>query len=330
MIELAAQDPTIRIIMLLGVFGMVAGLSLLALFYGNRRLAVRGQLEKLAPTGIMLGARPGAAGTESLRTREGQTAWTKLAEAVERAGLNLTDTKSERLTSLLRQAGYPSPAAPRIFTLIRLAMIFALPVLYVLLAFSGEDPPSFLRVYLMGSLLALLGLYLPNLYIRARADRRKEAIINGFPDCLDLMLVCVESGLGLEAAMDRVGREMVKSHPLVAELLMITVLQLRAGSTRDEAFRKLAEASAVDEIRAFTTLIIQSDKLGTSVASTLRVYAAEMRERRQMRAEEKAHRLPVLISIPLVACMLPTMIGTLMLPAAVLMVRKIFPMMTGG
>ena len=88
--------------------------------------------------------------------------------------------------------------------------------------------------------------------------------------------------------------------------------------------------SAVDEIRSFSTLIIQSDKLGTSIATTLRVYAAEMRERRQMRAEEKAHRLPVLISIPLVACMLPTMIGTLMLPAAVLMVRRIFPLMTGG
>ncbi|MXO75240.1 type II secretion system F family protein [Altererythrobacter aerius] len=330
MIELAAQDSTVRALLLLGIFGIVAGLSLLALFYGNRRIAVRGQLDQLSAKGIMLGETIGSSHTESLRTREAQTAWARLAAAVERAGLNLTDTKSERLSSLLRQAGFPSPAAPRVFTLVRLGMIFVLPLLYVVIAFSGDDPPSFLKTYLVGSVLALIGLYLPNLYIRARADRRKEAIINGFPDCLDLLLVCVESGLGLEAAMDRVGREMVNSHPLVAELLMITVLQLRAGATRDEAFRKLADASAVDEIRAFTTLIIQSDKLGTSVANTLRVYAAEMREKRQMRAEEKAHRLPVLISIPLVACMLPTMIGTLMLPAAVLMVRKIFPMMTGG
>ncbi|MGX7927849.1 type II secretion system F family protein [Tsuneonella sp. HG094] len=330
MIELAAQDTTVRILLLVALFGVVAGLSLLALFYANRRMVVRGQYERLSQKGLMIGEGLGGPQTESLRTRESQSAWARLAAAVEKAGLNLTDTKSERLTSLLRQAGFPSPSAPRIFTLVRLAMIFTLPLLYVLLAFSGDDPPSFLKVYLIGSVLALVGLYLPNLYVQARADRRKEAIINGFPDCLDLLLVCVESGLGLEAAMDRVGREMVNSHPLVAELLMITVLQLRAGSTRDEAFRKLADVSAVEEIRAFTTLIIQSDKLGTSVASTLRVYAAEMRERRQMRAEEKAHRLPVLISIPLVACMLPTMIGTLMLPAAVLMVRKIFPMMTGG
>ena len=183
---------------------------------------------------------------------------------------------------------------------------------------------------MIGSVLALIGLYLPNLYVRAKADRRREAIINGFPDCLDLLLICVESGLGLEAAMDRVGREMAVSHPLVAELLSITTLQLRAGASREEAFRRMADASAVDEIRSFSTLIIQSDKLGTSVAITLRVYAAEMRERRQLRAEERAHRLPVLISIPLVVCMLPVMIGVLMLPAVVRLVKTIFPMMMGG
>ena len=194
----------------------------------------------------------------------------------------------------------------------------------------SAEPPTFLKMYLIGSGLAALGLFLPSLFVQAKADRRKEAIVNGFPDCLDLLLVCVESGLGLEAAMDRVGREMAISHPLVAQLLSLTTLQLRAGASREEAFRKLAGTAAVDEIRSFTTLLIQSDKLGTSIASTLRVYAAEMREKRRMRAEEKAHRLPVLISIPLVACMLPTMIGTLMLPAVVMVVRELFPMMRGG
>jgi tight adherence protein C len=141
------------------------------------------------------------------------------------------------------------------------------------------------------------------------------------------MLVCVEAGLGIEAAMDRVGREMVISHPLVAELLSLTTLQLRAGASREDAFRRLGEVAGVDEIRSFTTLLIQSDKLGTSMSATLRVYAAEMRERRRMRAEEKAHRLPVLISIPLVVCMLPTMIGVLMLPAAIRVMRDILPIM---
>ncbi|HKX78251.1 MAG TPA: type II secretion system F family protein [Novosphingobium sp.] len=290
----------------------------------GKRSAVRSQLEKLNPAGAL------APSTRSLRAQEVDSAWARLAGTIESAGLNLADTKSDRLTEKLRAAGYTSPSAGRVFTLIRLIMIFALPLGYFLLTYLSGDPPSFLKLYFVCSVLAFLGLYLPNLYVQSRADRRKEAIVNGFPDCLDLMLVCVESGLGLEAAMDRVGREMVRSHPLVAELLSVTVLQLRAGASREEAFRKLANLSTVEEIRSFTTLVIQSDKLGTSIASTLRVYAAEMRERRQMRAEEKAHRLPVLISIPLVACMLPVMIGTLMLPAAVLVVRKIFPLMVGG
>lgn len=326
MIELAVQNSAFRGLILLLIFGVVAALSLLVLAIANRRIATRSQLDKLQAMDFKIATRG-----QSLRSRDSNTAWAKLAAAIEAAGLNLTDTKSERLTELLRQAGYTSAAAPRVYTLARLGLTFALPLGYVLLAYSsGGDPPSFLKVYLVGSILALLGLYLPNIYVRAKADRRKEAIVNGFPDSLDLLLICVESGLGLEAAMDRVGREMVRSHPLVAELLSITVLQLRAGASRDEAFRKLADASAVDEIRSFTTLVIQSDKLGTSIATTLRIYAAEMRERRQMRAEEKAHRLPVLISIPLVACMLPTMIGTLMLPAIIIMVRQIFPLMAGG
>jgi tight adherence protein C len=324
MIELAAQNLAIRLPLLLAIFGAVALAALFGMTALSRRLAVRAQLEKL---GAGLDRPPS---TRSLRAREVDSAWARLAVAVEAAGLNLADTKSDRLAQKLRMAGYTSPSAPRIFTLVRLVLIFVAPLAYILLAYSSDQPPSFVRIYVIGSILALLGLYLPNLYVQAKADRRKEAIVNGFPDCLDLILICVESGLGLEAAMDRVGREMVKSHPLVAELLSITVLQLRAGASREQAFRKLADASAVEEIRSFTTLIIQSDKLGTSISSTLRVYAAEMRERRQMRAEEKAHRMPVLISIPLVACMLPTMIGTLMLPAVVLVVRRIFPLMVGG
>lgn len=266
----------------------------------------------------------------SLRAEAAAGAWERLAAAIEAAGLDLTDTKSERLTARLRAAGYNSPAAPRIYTLTRLIGVFALPLGYVLLAYSGAEPPAFLKVYLIGAVLALIGLYIPSLFIQAKADRRRDELLRGFPDCLDLLIICVESGLSIEAAMDRVGREMVLSHPLISEMLSLATLQLRAGASREDAFRKLGEAAGVDEIRSFTTLIIQSDKLGTSIATTLRVYAAEMRERRQLRAEERAHRLPVLISIPLVVCMLPVMIGVLMLPAVVRLVKTIFPMMMGG
>jgi tight adherence protein C len=325
MITLLSESALFRWLVLGLLFGLVAVVAAVIASTVMRRMVTRTQLQELAGPGL---ADPGA-GHHHLRTREIEGAWARMARAIEDAGLNLADTNSERLTKKMRAAGFTSPSAPRIYTLVRLLMIFVVPLGYVLLTLNSPDPPSFLKLYVVGSALAVLGLFLPTVYVQARADRRQEAIVNGFPDCLDLLLVCVESGLGLEAAMDRVGKEMVISHPLVAELLSLTTLQLRAGASREEAFRKLADASAVDEIRSFTTLLIQSDRLGTSISTTLRIYAAEMREKRRMRAEEKAHRLPVLISIPLVACMLPTMIGTLMLPAIVMVVREVFPIMLG-
>ena len=326
MAEFFISSNVARIAILLGIFAIVAIFVYFLMTIVSRRLAIKEGLASLSATTIRnVEASPG-----SIKFQSRESAWSRLADLIERTGLDLTDTKNERLREKLVAAGFPSPAAPRIFTMIRLLLVIVVPLLYVLVAYSQDEPPGFFTLYIVGSILALLGLYLPNLFVRAKADRRKEAIVNGFPDCLDLILVCVEAGLGIEAAMDRVGREMVHSHPLVAQILSVAVLQLRAGSTREEAYRRLADMAGVDEIRSFSTLLIQSDKLGTSIATTLRVYAAEMRERRRMRAEEKAHRLPVLISIPLVVFMLPTMIGVLMLPASVRMVREIFPMMTGG
>jgi tight adherence protein C len=123
---------------------------------------------------------------------------------------------------------------------------------------------------------------------------------------------------------------MTDSHPRLAEQFGAVVLELRAGRSHEDALRRMADRAGVDEIRAFSTLLIQSTKLGSSVAQTLRVYAAEMRERRRLRAEEKAHRLPVLLSIPLVCFMLPTMIGVLMLPAVLRVIRSLIPAMQGN
>lgn len=321
MFELAATNSIARLAILLLIFGLVMSAAFISLTFISRRALIRNELRELTPDRLLT-----PNGAESLRASN-DTAWARLADAIERAGLNLADTKSDKLRGKLIASGFRSPSAPRIYTLIRLLLVFLMPLTYVLLAYSGDESPSFLKVYVIGSLLAALGLYLPNLYVRARADRRREEIVNGFPDCLDLILVCVEAGLGIESAMDRVGREMVHTHPMVAELLSVTTLQLRAGASRESAFRRMSDTAGVDEIRSFTTLLIQSDKLGTSISTTLRVYASEMRERRRMRAEEKAHRLPVLISIPLVVCMLPTMIGTLMLPAVVRVVRGILPLL---
>ncbi|WP_230292556.1 type II secretion system F family protein [Croceicoccus sp. Ery5] len=323
MIDFILANQTARIATLVGLFAIVAALVYLALGAFSRRSQIRAGLQTLGTD------RREAQTAASLRESNNNSAWSNLADMVERTGLSLADTQSERLRDKLIEAGYTHPSAPRIFTLTRLVLPFVLVIGFVLIVYSRPEPPGFFTVYFFGAILGFLGLYLPNIYVQAKADRRREQIVNGFPDCLDLLLVCVEAGLGIEAGMDRVGREMVQSHPLVSQLLSVAVLRLRAGASREEAFRKMADMAGVDEIRSFTTLLVQSDKLGTSISSTLRVYASEMREKRRMRAEEKAHRIPVLISVPLVVCMLPTMIGVLMLPASIRVVRDIFPLMNG-
>jgi tight adherence protein C len=322
MLDFLATNLIARIAFLTLVFVLVLLIALYAARVTGRRASMKSEIRAIASTGMQ-------SGRMRLQERK-DTGWAKLAESIEKAGLNLTDTKGDKLRQKMIAAGYTSAAAPKIFTLARLVLVLALPAAYLLLASSSGAPMSFMKLYVFGSVLALAGLYVPNLFISAKADRRREAVTNGFPDCLDLILVCVEAGLGLEAAMDRVGREMVGSHPLVAALLSTATLQLRAGARREEALRKMGEGSGVDEVRSFATLLIQSDKLGTSIADTLRIYAAEMREKRRLRAEEKAHRLPVLISIPLVICMLPTMIGVLMMPGAVRVVRQLLPALAGG
>jgi tight adherence protein C len=324
MIELVAENTLLRLVMLLFLFAVVAAIAyVIAQAMTVRQLAKRRLLEAAAP-----GAGTPVAG--SLRAERIESAWLRLVNSIEHRGLSLVDTKDAALRQKLVAAGYPASYAPRVYTLIRLGLIIALPVLVIAFFWISGASPSMVKLYFSLVTAAALGLYLPAVFIRARADRRQQALVNAFPDALDLMLVCVEAGLGLEAALARVGMEMTTSHPLLAEQFGAVVLELRAGRSHEDALRRMGDRAGVDDIRAFATLLVQSTKLGSSIAQTLRIYSSEMREKRRLRAEEKAHRLPVLISIPLVACMLPVMIGVLMLPAAIRVVRAILPALGGG
>lgn len=326
MLDVIAANETLRLVLLAAVFLGVVALSYAIATGFSQRQVTRQRLA--LPDGNS--AAQSDQVSASLRSQGAEDAWQKIVNAIEKAGLSLVDTKDNAVRQRLVAAGFTAPYAPRIFTLIRLGLVVGLPALALLFFWLAGSSPSILRLYFTLTILAALGLYLPNLFVRAKADRRQQQIINGFPDALDLMLVCVEAGLGLEAAFARVGMEITSSHPLLAEQLGAVVLELRAGRSREDALRRMADRAGADEIRAFATLLIQSTKLGSSVGQTLRVYASEMRERRRMRAEEKAHRLPVLLSIPLVCCMLPVMIGVLMLPAVIRVMRTVLPAMSGG
>jgi tight adherence protein C len=309
-------------LLFIAVVGVTFGV---AAMLGERR-----QVQKRLVDGSPSSVEPDVALGAGLRVHDVRGAWVSLVTAIEKAGIPLVDTKDATLRSRLVAAGYTKEHAPRVYSLIRLILVIGLPIGTIAMMWASGSSPSATKLYISGMIAALLGLYLPSLWIRAKADRRQREIINGFPDALDLMLVCVEAGLGLEAAFSRVGMEMTRSHPLLAEQFGAVVLELRAGRSQEDALRRMADRAGADEIRAFSTLLIQSHKLGSSIAQTLRTYAAEMRERRRMKAEEKAHRLPVLLSIPLVVCMLPVMIGVLMLPAVIRVIRILIPAMGGG
>ena len=317
---LLTQFPVLRLALLIGLFAMVAaGVYFAVTAVAARQMSRRRLVDERSGHGgeVVVGT--------SLRSQHTESAWLKLVNGIEKAGLSLVDTKDDSIRRKLVSAGFTAPYAPRVYTLVRLVAVIALPLLVLGFFWFTGSTPSLFKLYFAVSIGALAGLYLPSVFISARADRRQREIINGFPDALDLMLVCVEAGLGLDAAFARVGMEMTESHPRLAEQFGAVVLELRAGRSHEDALRRMADRAGADEIRAFATLLIQSTKLGSSVAQTLRVYAAEMRERRRMRAEEKAHRLPVLLSMPLVGCMLPVMIGVLMLPAVIRVMRSLIP-----
>jgi tight adherence protein C len=323
MIELFSANPLLKYLLLVALFALVSA----AAYFGTLAVGARQVArQRLADAGIV-GEEGALIG--SLRNDRVENAWSKVVDGIEKAGLSLMDTRDKALRQKLVAAGYTAPYAPRVYTLIRLVMVLGLPAFVLFIYWFAAASPSIMTLYFSAVIAAALGLYLPALFIRAKADRRQQEIINNFPDALDL-LICVEAGLGLEAAFARVGMEMTESHPRIAEQFGAVVLEMRAGRNREDALRRMADRAGVDEIRAFATLLIQSTKLGSSIAQTLRVYAAEMRERRRMRAEEKAHRLPVLLSIPLVTCMLPVMIGVLMLPASIRVIRAILPALGAG
>jgi tight adherence protein C len=220
-----------------------------------------------------------------------------------------------RLEKDLALAGLDHPAAPIFYVITRFCLAVGLPTLFVFWQSVTPKPmqPGMMYFAVIGG-LALLGLIGPRAVLDNRVNARKTQIENEFPDTLDLMVVCVEAGLGMEGAIVRVGNETVISHPRMSNEFQMVSHELRAGRTRAEALRHMADRTQVEMIGSFVALMIQTDALGGSIAQTLRTYSAEMREHRMLRAEEKAMRLPVLLTIPLVLFILPSMMGAVMIP----------------
>lgn len=209
-------------------------------------------------------------------------------------------------------------------TLLPLAV--ALTVYSVLLASGTTETSQLLLFTVVASLIAC---YLPNLVLRWLARYRKREIFENFPDAADLMLVCVEAGLGLDAALGKVTEEIRIKSEALAEELHWTNLEIRAGSTREKALRNLAARTGVDEIHTFTAMLTQSDRFGTSIGDSLRVFSDDLRHKRQMRAEELAAKIPTKMLLPMVTCIFPAIVMVVLGPAIIRVVRMIMPMIAG-
>ena len=177
--------------------------------------------------------------------------------------------------------------------------------------------------------IAAMGYYLPNVILTRMVSLRQRDIFENFPDAADLMLVCVESGLGLDAALNRVAEEVRLKSEAMAEELQLVNLEMRAGSSREQALRNLALRTGVEEVNTFATMLVQADRFGTSVGESLRVFSDELRIRRRLRAEEAAAKIPLKLLFPLVFFIFPSLLLILLGPAFIQIYRVLLPTMAG-
>jgi tight adherence protein C len=234
---------------------------------------------------------------------------------------------ADKLKSSLSHAGFRSEAAPTVYLGLKfLCLMFGL--------FLGGGTVLIMSGFTFGSVLKA-GLvaggmfYLPTLLVKLLARRRKQQIFLGLPDALDLMVVCVEAGLGLDQAMRKVADEMRKSHRIIAEEFGLCNFQLQMGRPRSETLHDLGQRTGVEDLRTLSSIIIQADKFGSSIADALRVQSDAMRTRRRQIAEEKAAKTAVKLIFPLVIFIFPGIFAVLVGPAAITMVRKMLPAMSG-
>ena len=167
---------------------------------------------------------------------------------------------------------------------------------------------------MLGGIIGYIG---PSFYLDRRIAKNKDEHRSGFPDFMDLMVVCADSGLSMEAALERVGRELGDSYPSLCANIHMTNLEIRAGKSMTEALEHLGDRLGLEEARSFATLIQQSAELGSSITEALRVYSDDMRHKRLSRAEEKAYSLPAKLSLPMMICIFPTIFVVILLPVVV-------------
>ena len=255
-----------------------------------------------------------------------QRALSKSAPALAKSLTPTSEKEMSKLRQSLVEAGFRSETAPVTYLALRAIVALFFLVLggggsLFLYGFTGA---AALRTFFVGA----AGFYLPILVLSQLARRRKQQIFYGLPDALDLMVVCVEAGLGLDQAMRRVATEMKKSYRIIADEFGTCNLHLQMGRARNQVLSELGARTGVDDLRALASILIQADKFGSSIATALRVQSDSMRVKRHQVAEEKAAKTAVKLIFPLVLFIFPGIFVVLVGPAGIQMAREMLPMMS--
>lgn len=246
--------------------------------------------------------------------------------------LSMPEEGFEKSSVKLRfvHAGIRGETAASAFFGIKTLLTLGLPLLAFALLVVGGSSLKGNGLLLCMLLLAACGYYGPNLVLSHMVKARQREIFESFPDALDLMTVCVEAGLGTEAAMLRVADDLQFKSPALADEMRIVNLELRAGADRGRALQNLAIRTGVEEVDGFVTMIGQAERFGTSIAASLRIHSQMLRTRRRQRAEEAAAKIGLKLLFPLIFCIFPSLMVVLMGPAMIQVYRVLLPTMSGG
>jgi tight adherence protein C len=225
----------------------------------------------------------------------------------------------------LIRAGIRREGALKILYGAKAALGVLFPLLTVALVIGSDTDPSNKFVAVLAA--TAVGFFGPNEFVRRMAARRQKEISRGLPNTLDLLVVCVESGLGLDQAILQVSKELEHAHPEISEEFGLVNLELKAGKRRIEALRNLGERTGVEDLKKLVAVLIQADRFGTGVAQSLRAHADFMRVQARQVAEEKAAKLGVKLIFPIFFCILPSLFVITVGPVAMRIVRELIPMM---
>lgn len=222
--------------------------------------------------------------------------------------------EAKKIQQQLMHAGFRSEGAPMVYRAIQLGSMAGCPALVAFVCAMMARPLSSALIWIM--LAFLVGFFLPRYGLRRITNNRQRELRWGLADALDLMVVSVEAGLGLNAAMMKVSSELRDVHPEIALEFELANLEIRVGRDRDEALRNLAERTGIDDLRSLIAMLIQTDKFGTSIAKGLRVFSDSLRTKRRQRAEQEAQKAAVKLLLPLALFLFPTLFIAILGPAA--------------